>query len=210
MTQIIFLSISILSLVLLYFALGRDRKALCLFLIWQVLVGTLAICKFFEYRPDLFPLVIGGTILITFLSLKKNDKGYINTTILLSIHLLRIPVELVLFELFLQNKIPKIMTFEGWNFDILIGISAFAILIYQRTSKRKINPLFFVVWNIIGILFLLFIVSLAIMSSPLPIQQFAFEQPNIAVLAFPYCFLPTCIVPIVFMSHILLIKEYRK
>lgn len=57
-----------------------------------------------------------------------------------------------------------------------------------------------------GILFLLFIVSIAILSSPLPIQQLAFDQPNIALLIFPYTFLPTCVVPIVLMSHILLLK----
>jgi hypothetical protein len=102
------------------------------------------------------------------------------------------------------------MTFKGWNFDILIGISALVILLYQLTSKRKMNRQFLIVWNIIGIVFLMFIVSLAILSSPLPIQQFAFDQPNIGLLEFPYCFLPTCIVPIVLMSHILLLNEEKK
>ncbi len=102
------------------------------------------------------------------------------------------------------------MTFAGWNFDILIGLSALIILLYQISSKRKVSRHFSIIWNIIGIIFLLFIVSLAILSSPLPIQQFAFAQPNIAVLEFPYCFLPTCVVPIVLISHILLINEQKK
>lgn len=99
------------------------------------------------------------------------------------------------------------MTFKGWNFDILIGLSALAILFYQFISKRKIKPQFFLIWNITGIVFLSIIVTLAILSAPLPVQQFAFDQPNIAVLEFPYCWLPTCVVPIVLISHILLLKK---
>lgn len=210
MTEIAFLIISLLSLLLFYYGIGRDKRLLLVFTIWQLAVGILASLKIFENKPNLFPLVILGAFLLTFFTLKRIDKQKLNSKILLSIHVLRTLVELVLFQLFLQNKIPNLMTFKGWNFDILIGISALVILIYQLTNKRKINRQFFVIWNIIGIIILMFIVSLAILSSPLPIQQFAFDQPNIAVLEFPYCFLPTCVVPIVLMSHILLINEEKK
>lgn len=210
MTEVAFLIISFLSLLLFYFGIGKDKMLLSVFLTWQIIVGIIASFKNFENKPNLFPLVILGTLLLTFFTLKRIDKQKLNTKILLSVHILRIPVELVLFQLFLQNKIPNLMTFKGWNFDILIGISALVILLYQLTSKRKINRQFLIVWNVIGIVFLMFIVSLAILSSPLPIQQFAFDQPNIGLLEFPFCFLPSCIVPIVLMSHILLIKkQYR-
>lgn len=210
MTEVAFLIISFLSLLLFYLGIGKDKTLLSGFLTWQIIVGIIASFKIFENKSNLFPLVILGTVLLTFFTLKRIDKLKLNTKILLSVHILRIPVELVLFQLFLQNKIPNLMTFKGWNFDILIGISALVILLYQLTSKRKMNRQFLIVWNIIGIVFLMFIVSLAILSSPLPIQQFAFDQPNIGLLEFPYCFLPTCIVPIVLMSHILLLNEEKK
>lgn len=209
MTQITFLIISLLSLLLLYFGIGRDKRLLLFFVSWQILVGTFAILKVFEKHPKLFPLLIVGTIALTFILLKRIDRQNLNPKILLAIHILRIPVELILFQLYLQNKIPILMTFKGWNFDILVGLSALIILLYQLLSKRKINTHFFKIWNIIGIVFLFIIVSLAILSSPLPIQQFAFDQPNIAVLEFPYCFLPTCIVPIVLITHILLINKQK-
>lgn len=210
MTQITFLILGILSLLLLYLGTGRNKKTLTIFIVWQTLVGTIAILHIFDEKPNLFPLVIFGTVVLTFLTLKRIDRQILNPTILLSIHIIRIPVELILYRLFLQHKIPILMTFTGWNFDILIGLSALIILLYQLSSRRKISRHFFIGWNIIGITSLLFIVSLAILSSPLPIQQFAFDQPNIAVLEFPYCFLPTCVVPIVLMSHILLINEQKK
>ncbi|WP_282049738.1 hypothetical protein [Maribacter aquivivus] len=129
---------------------------------------------------------------------------------MLGIHIIRIPVELCLYQLFLKGQIPEIMTFTGWNFDILIGLSAVVILIYQYVKKKNLARQYFLFWNVIGLLFLSVIVIIAILSSPLPIQQFAFEQPNIALLEFPYSFLPTCIVPIVLISHFLLIKHLKQ
>jgi hypothetical protein len=207
MTPIAFLIVTLLSLLLLYLATGRNKKLLLVFIIWQVIVGILSFLKVFENQPNLFPILIIGTFVLTFFSLKLIDKQKLNVKILLGIHILRIPVELILFQLFLQQKIPNLMTFKGWNFDILVGISALVILMYQLLTKRNINKPFLKVWNIVGIVFLFIIVSLAILSSPLPIQQLAFNQPNIAVLNFPYCFLPSCVVPIVLISHILLLKK---
>ncbi|MFT3945796.1 MAG: hypothetical protein QM763_02385 [Agriterribacter sp.] len=210
MIAFLFIIITLLCLFLFYLGTGRNIKFLLVFTFWQSAVGTVVIFDAFEAKPNLFQFAILGTVLLTFLTLKRIKKQKLNSNVLLSIHVLRIPVELVLYQLYLQNKIPALMTFKGWNFDILIGISALAIIIYQLICKRRISRQLFIIWNIIGIAFLLFIVSLAILSSPLPIQQLAFDQPNVAVLELPFCFLPTCVVPIVLMSHILLIAEQKK
>ncbi|MEM9987092.1 MAG: hypothetical protein AAF804_18515, partial [Bacteroidota bacterium] len=49
-------------------------------------------------------------------------------------------------------------------------------------------------------------VGIAILSAPLPFQQLAFEQPNVAVLRFPYVLLPGVVVPLVLLSHLLSLK----
>ena len=208
MTALLFTITTLACLLLFYLGTGRNKEVLAAFVIWQLIVGTLAALNFFERNPIFFSLAILGTILLTLLSLRRIDRQKLSTKILLSIHVLRIPVELTLYQLYLQKKIPLLMTFRGWNFDIFIGLSALAILIYmtRKKSKRK----FFMLWNITGIAFLAFIVVLAILSSPLPIQQLAFAQPNIAILEYPYCFLPICVVPIVLLSHILLISEQSR
>ena len=66
---------------------------------------------------------------------------------------------------------------------------------------------FLIVWNVLGLGFLLTIVGIAILSAPLPFQQLAFEQPNIAVLRFPYVLLPGIVVPLVGLSHLLHLKQ---
>lgn len=209
MTSTIFIIISLLSLLLFYLGTGRDKRLLFVFIAWQLAVGSLAVLKIFQEKPNLFSFAILGTAILTFLILKRIDEQKVNTRILLTVHTLRIPVELILYQLYLQNKTPDLMTFKGWNFDILTGFSALALLTYTLLTNKKINRQLFIIWNVVGIVSLLFIVSLAILSSPLPIQQFAFEQPNIAVLEFPYCFLPTCVVSIVLISHITLLSVLR-
>jgi hypothetical protein len=210
MLQVSFISVSFLSLLFLYFGTGKDKKLLLLFVMWGFLIGSLAVAEVFKDKPNLFPLAILGTVVLTIVSIKWTDSQKIHPKMLLAIHILRIPVELILYQLYLQDKIPKLMTYTGWNFDILIGVSALVILVYLLLTQRKLKKGLIIIWNIIGIVFLLIIISLGILSSPLPIQQFAFEQPNIAILEFPYCFLPTCVVPIVLIAHILLISQQMK
>jgi len=40
------------------------------------------------------------------------------------LHVVRIPVELTLYWLFVHKTVPQLMTFEGRNFDILCGLTA--------------------------------------------------------------------------------------
>ncbi|MDF4202543.1 hypothetical protein PXD56_06245 [Maribacter sp. SA7] len=207
MLQVTFILLTFITLFLFYRATGKNMHVVKLFFLWQIVIGFLAFLGVFKNKPMLFPLAILATILLTIYCLKKISIDKLNTNYLLGIHIIRIPVELCLYQLFLAGLIPEIMTFTGWNFDILIGITAAVILIYQLVKKKNLARKILLPWNFIGLLFLSSIVIIAILSSPLPIQQFAFDQPNIALLEFPYCFLPTCIVPIVFISHILLIRK---
>jgi hypothetical protein len=209
MLEAIFLFIVLLTLFLFYIGTGKNLRAVLIFFAWQVVIGLLSFFEVFKEKPLLFPLAIIATTLLSILVFKIISIKELNTRYLIGIHIVRIPVELCLYQLFIKGQIPEIMTFTGWNFDILIGLSALVILIYQFVKKKNLARQYFLFWNVIGLLFLSVIVIIAILSSPLPIQQFAFEQPNIALLEFPYSFLPTCIVPIVFISHFLLIKHLK-
>jgi len=98
------------------------------------------------------------------------------------------------------------MTFEGTNFDILAGISA-PFIAYFAFEKKLLNLNLVLIWNIISLGLLLNIVVKAMLSAPSPIQKIAFEQPNIAILYFPFCWLPTFIVPIVLFSHLVAVRK---
>ena len=123
--------------------------------------------------------------------------------------MVRIPVEIVLFLLYVNKAIPKLMSFEGRNFDILAGLTAPLVFYFVFISKQFSRKLF-LAWNIICLGLLVNIVINAVLSAPFPFQQFGFEQPNIAILYFPFVWLPCCVVPLVLLSHLSVIRQLLK
>jgi len=125
------------------------------------------------------------------------------------LHAIRIPVELILFGLFINKTIPEAMTFEGRNFDILSGLTA-PFIYYFGFVKKTLDKKIILAWNFICLALLINIVATAILSAPFTFQKLAFDQPNIAILYFPFVWLPCCIVPIVFLSHLASIRQLHK
>lgn len=93
------------------------------------------------------------------------------------------------------------MTFEGRNLDILSDITV-PFVYWLAFRGGKVNRTLLLVWHIFAFLLLINIVINATLSIPSPIQQSAFEQPNRAVLYFPFIWLPSVVVPIVMFSHL--------
>lgn len=212
-TSFIFILSTILLPVLFYFGTGKNKKSLITLSFWIFVVGLISYNDFFKNTsafPPRFIFIPLASISLSVFLFKTVAKNEISSKYLLAIHAIRLPVEIGLHQLFLQKKVPLLMTFNGWNYDIVIGISAIVLLSYSYLTKREIPKLFFMLWNIIGIFFLLWIVIIAILSSPSSFQKLAFDQPNIAILEFPFTFLPTCIVPLVFLSHFLLLKKMNQ
>ena len=98
------------------------------------------------------------------------------------------------------------MTFEGYNYDILSGITA-PIIYYLAFVKKRIGKRGLLIWNIACLGLLLNILTIAVLSAQTPLQQLAFDQPNIGVTYFPFVWLPTVIVPIVLYAHLASIRQ---
>ncbi|HLA95677.1 MAG TPA: hypothetical protein VK612_08145 [Pyrinomonadaceae bacterium] len=141
-------------------------------------------------------LIFARTTFIDPLSLK----------ILTLLHIIRIPVELVLYWLAHANVIPQSMTFEGSNFDILSGITA-PMVYFFAFRKGTVNGPLLIVWNIAALLLVLNVVINAILSFPGPLQRINFDTPNIAIMYFPFNLLPTVVVPIVIFAHLASLRQ---
>jgi len=149
-------------------------------------------------------------IIILFFTTKgKQFMDNLNIKTLTLLHTIRIPVEIVLFYLAVNKVIPEIMTFEGRNFDILSGLSAPAIYYFGFVNKKLSNR-FLLIWNFVCLGLLINVVINAALSAPSAFQQLAFDQPNIAVLYFPFNWLPSFVVPIVLLSHLAAIRQLIK
>ncbi len=117
------------------------------------------------------------------------------------VHVVRIPVELVLFCLAGAHAVPKMMTFTGYNFDIISGIAA-PIVYWFAFRNGETRRGLLLAFNIVGLILLINVVAIAALSLPSSMQQLNYGDANKAVLFFPYVWLPTIIVPIVLFSHL--------
>jgi len=115
-------------------------------------------------------------------------------------------VELVLYWLFIHKAVPQVITFEGSNFDVLSGITA-PLIYYFGFVKNKLPNAVILVWNFICLSLLINVVYHAVLSVPTPLQQFGFEQPNIAITYFPFVLLPAFLVPLVLFAHMVVITR---
>jgi hypothetical protein len=150
--------------------------------------------------PQLF------TIVFFLVTIRREFTNRWNAGRLILIHSIRIPVEIVLYGLFLAKAIPGIMTFAGLNFDILAGLSA-PFAYYFGFVKQKLSRKVLIAWNILSLCLLANIVTIVILSSKTPFQRFGFDQPNLAIPRFPFFWLPGVVVPIVLMSHLVTLKQ---
>jgi len=126
--------------------------------------------------------------------------------ILTLLHIVRIPVEITLWGLYSHGQVPKLMTFEGINPDILSGITApiVALIAFRGGRPRRALLVF---WNLAALGLLFNIVYHAILAIPSPLQRYGFDQPNVGVLYFPFVWLPALIVPVVFTAHVWSLRE---
>jgi hypothetical protein len=122
------------------------------------------------------------------------------------IHIVRIPVELILWGLFIDKQIPQLMTFEGRNFDVFSGLTA-PLIAYFCFTKNIWNKKIALVWNVVCLGLLLNILINGILSTPVRFQAFAFDQPNVAIAFFPLIWLPSFVVPVILFSHLVSIYQ---
>lgn len=214
--KLVFIITTVLTLFLFYSSTNRSFNSLLVPISWLTIQYYIAKTGFYTIT-DTFPprmmLLVGPPVfLIAILFFTKSGKQYIDeldTKALTLLNMVRIPVEMVLFWLFVNKAIPQIMTFEGQNFDILSGITA-PLVYYFGYVKKKLSRTILLIWNFVCLGLLASIVITAVLSAPTPFQQLAFDQPNIAVLQFPFVWLPCFIVPMVLFSHLVAIRELWK
>lgn len=210
MESILFLVLALVFIVLFYFANGRNSYVLIINILWAFFIGSLSLMGIFGSNPPVLIIAIVGTVIVNVIIFKKICLRHLNLPLLLTIQSLRIVVELFLYKLYLDKMIPKLMTFEGLNYDIVVGAFAVLFLVISIFRKSILRNWIFVLWNYAGIISLFSIVTIGVLSSPVPIQMFEFNQPNVAVLVFPYALLPTIIVPIAVVSHLLMLSARNR
>lgn len=184
--------------------------AIILFL-WILVISILA--KFgvftdFSLPPKILMALLIPITSVLVLAFNKRFTAFLQTvpqTWLTYLQVFRVPVEIFLWMLLLDNTLPIQMTFEGKNFDILVGLTApIMAFLYQ---KGKIGDKVMIVWNIMGLGLLFTIVAISIMSFPTPLRVFMNEPANTAVSYFPFILLPAFLVMVAYAFHVFSLRR---
>jgi hypothetical protein len=178
-------------------------------LLWFAFICLLSVTgvtgNFTLFPFNFLPIVAIPLIIILILTFSKSTADILQTTpikSLVQLQVFRVFVEILLWMMFIQNLIPVQMTFEGRNWDILVGITA-PIVAHFFSGNRKV----LIAWNIICLGVLINIVSIAILSLPTPVRLFDNDPSSSIVTVFPFIFLPGFLVPLAYTLHFLSIKK---
>ena len=120
----------------------------------------------------------------------------------------RILVEYFLHQMYLIGIVPEQMTYVGLNFDILAGLSA--LLMAWQISKKRVSSKAILVWNVLGLLLLLNIVTIAILSMPTEFRVFENEPANTFVTTMPFVWLPAFQVQAALFGHLLVFRALKR
>lgn len=209
--SVVFILTTLLAVALFAWAAGWSGRVLALLAGWLLVQGGMAFIGFYTHSAGLPPrfalLLLPPLVLIVGLFLTRRGRAWLaglplgRLTLL---HMVRIPVELVLLSLYRAGAVPQLMTFEGRNFDILAGLTA-PVVYWLAFRQRQLGRRGLLLWNLLALGLLSNIVVNALLSAPSPLQRFAFNQPNVAILHFPFAWLPACVVPLVLLAHLVAI-----
>lgn len=159
--------------------------------------------------PAFMPAVLATNLLAAYFALfykplQELKQGQMKFVV--AIQTFRLPLELIFVWLLSLNLLPKQMTFEGLNFDVLVGLTA-PIIAYFGYHKNILPRWALIGWNFIGLGLLANIVTIAILSAPTNFQVFTNLPHNTIVLQAPYHFIPFFLVPLALFGHLYALKR---
>ena len=182
---------------------------------WMLLLGGLSLKGFFSNFSLLPPrpgiaMLIPLPVILWFTSSKvgKELLQHIPPHWILYLQSFRVVVELALWLSVLDRLLPIQMSFEGRNFDILTGL--FAIPVGYYCFVKKSWPSWVaLLYNAVGLLLLLNVVSIAVLSMPTPLRAFHNEPAVTMIAQFPFIYLPGFLVPLAYTLHIFSLRQWR-
>jgi hypothetical protein len=214
--DLVFVGTAFLTVWLLYKATGFSKSVIVVTLAWLVLQAVVGLSGFYTVTtggpPRLALLLAPPLVFILLLFIVPGGRQFVDgldVRLLTLLHLVRIPVELTLYWLYLHKAVPQAMTFEGRNFDVFSGLTA-PLVWYFGFVKPRLSKRVLIGWNVVCVILLANIAVTAVLSGSPFWQRFGFEQRNIALFYFPFVWLPCFIVPVVLLAHLAAIRQLGK
>ncbi|MBS0294738.1 MAG: hypothetical protein JSR45_00410 [Proteobacteria bacterium] len=107
------------------------------------------------------------------------------------------------------HRLPALFALPAGIGDVAVGLSApFVALAYARNPER--SAALARRWNFFGLLDLAVALGTGVMTSPSPLQLFAFDAPNTLIGAFPLVLIPVFLVPLSILIHFTALAKLRR
>ena len=222
-TSTAFIALPLLVMGLALYALLRSskRRAADVAVVAAAFAGWLAITGAaaasgkvadFAAKPPLLPIlvIIGMAGAVAFTRSRFGIAIVEQTPLcaLIAFHAFRFLLELAMGHAAQQHVMPSVMSFAGYNFDIVTGATAL-VLAYSlhRGHRNGWAPRWLVVaWNCMGLGFLIIVGGLAIAATPM-FEAFGPAQRNTWIAHVPFVWLPTVLVPAALAGHIMVFRK---
>lgn len=149
-----------------------------------------------------FVLIVGAAFGIAFSKYGTLLVKHTPMSLLIGFQGFRILAEAVIYSGLREGIAPVQMSFEGYNFDIVTGVSA---LVVMALMWKRDNRALAYAWNIFGATALTVIAFIAFTSMPLPIR--IFDDLNLWVTRAPHVMLPGVLVLAAITGHILAFRK---
>ncbi len=182
-------------------------------LLYAGLLGSLGVTGNPALRPPGIAYILGPAVLFVVLAVARSPGGAhvalaVPLPVLLGMQGFRVGVELFLHQLWIDGLAPAMLTFEGANPDVLIGLSA-PLAAWLSTKGRRGLRLA-LLWNVLGLLSLANVAVRSALTAPGPLNLLHAEVPNLVVGTFPFMFIPAFFAPLAVVLHVLAFRSLRR
>jgi hypothetical protein len=210
LTYLVFVVVAVIGVSAAYLPRRTSLAIVTGLAIWLVYVGlfsSLGYMRDLSLRPPGILWVVGPVILfVVFVVVRFNIGARVAAAIplwlILGFESFRIGVELLVHRLWEDGLVPKLLTYEGGNVDMVFGLSAPIIAWIATTGRLGLRLA--MGWNVLGLLSLASVTASAVLTGP--IKLISTEVPTVAMGFFPYTFIPGFLVPLAVTLHALAIR----
>jgi len=178
--------------------------------LWLVAMAAAALSGLlgrFDLRPP--PMVIWfASMVVMTLALAWSPFGRrfadkLPFVALIGFQAFRLPLELVMHRAAIAGIMPDVMTYTGYNFDIVTGATALPLALYAW--RRSVPRWLIVLWNVTGQILLFVVAGVALAASPI-FRAFGDDQLNVWVTEFPYVWIAVMVAAALF-GHVVTLRK---
>lgn len=176
-------------------------------LVYLVIISRTGVLDDFGFPPRIpllvvIPAIVAGIVFTSRASFRSAlEKAPLSLPVFLTSF--RILVELLIYGAYRLDVFPQRVTFEGLNYDVVVGLSALPVGYLVLRQKLSLRGL--LMWNVLSLLVLSFTVYA--FASTYYFSDYVAETGNTQFVRFPYLLLAAVLLPAAVFLHVFSIRQ---